>query len=126
MSLFFYSLSNSVLSPQNTSPRSRFFLILIHYFLCIPFGPREWFAVCGLVYWVYLFFSYHRHALLDFSETGTTFYLMHTLQVQHFSELSCYLIIIIPEQSLHSRVKGSITHNSSVIWSSNFNGRLIC
>ena len=33
---------------------------------------------------------------------------------------------IIPEHTLHSRVKDSITHNSIVIWSSNFNGRLIC
>ena len=50
-------------------------------------------AVCGLVYLVYLFFSYLSHALLDFSKTGTTFYLMHTLQVQQFSELSCHLIL---------------------------------
>ena len=85
---------NSVLSPQNTSPRFRFFLILILiYFLRTPFGPREWLAVCGLVYLVYLFFSYLSHALLDFSKTGTTFYLMHTLQVQQFSELSCQLIL---------------------------------
>ena len=70
-----------------------FFLILIHYFLRTPFGPREWLAVCGLVYLVYLFFSYLSHALLDFSKTGTTFYLMHTLQVQQFSELSCHLIL---------------------------------
>ena len=69
-----------------------FFLILI-YFLRTPFGPREWLAVCGLVYLVYLFFSYLSHALLDFSKTGTTFYLMHTLQVQQFSELSCYFIL---------------------------------
>ena len=74
--------------------RSRlfFFLILI-YFLRTPFGPREWLAICGLVYLVYLFFSYISHALLDFSKTGTTFYLMHTLQVQQFSELSCHLIL---------------------------------
>ena len=62
-------------------------------FLRTPFGPREWLAVCGLVYLVYLFFSYLSHALLDFSKTGTTFYLMHTLQVQQFSELSCHLIL---------------------------------
>ena len=68
-------------------------LILIHYFLRTPFGPREWLAVCGLVYLVYLFFLYLSHALLDFSKTGTTFYLMHTLQVQQFSELSCHLIL---------------------------------
>ena len=56
-----------------------------HLVVCIPtdpFGPREWLAVCGLVYLVYLFFSYLSYALLDFSKTGTTFYLMHTLQVQ--------------------------------------------
>ena len=87
------SLSNSVLSPQITLPRFRFFLILIHYFLRTSFGPREWLAVCGLLYLVYLFFSYLSHALLDFSKTSTTFYLMHTLQVQQFSELSCHLIL---------------------------------
>ena len=38
-------------------------------------------AVCGLVYLVQLFYSYLSHALLDFSETGTTFYLMHALQI---------------------------------------------
>ena len=68
-------------------------LILIHYFLRTLFGPREWLAVCGLVYLVYLFFSYLSHALIDFSKTGTTFYLMHTLQVQQFSELSCHLVL---------------------------------
>ena len=68
-------------------------LILIHYFLRTSFGPREWLAVCGLVYLVYLFFLYLSHALIDFSKTGTTFYLMHTLQVQQFSELSCHLIL---------------------------------
>ena len=72
---------------------SFFFLILIHYFLRTPFGPREWLAVCGLVYLVYLFFLYLSHASLDFSKTGTTFYLLHTLQVQQFLELSCHLII---------------------------------
>ena len=50
-------------------------------------------AVCGLVYLIYLFISYLSHALLDFSETSTTFYLMHTLQVQQFVELSCHLIL---------------------------------
>ena len=49
---------------------------------------------CGL--WFNLFsmlaFSYLSHALLHFSETGTTFYLKHTLQVQQFSDLSFYLI----------------------------------
>ena len=75
---------------------SFFFLIILIliYFLRTPFGPREWLAVCGLVYLVYLFFSYLSHALLDFSKTGTTFYLMHTLQVQQFSELSCHFILI--------------------------------
>ena len=42
-------------------------LILIHYFLRTPLGPREWLAVCGLVYLVYLFFSYLSHALLHIS-----------------------------------------------------------
>ena len=49
-----------------------FQLAVIFYFLRTPFGPCEWPVVCGLVYLVYLFFSYLSHALLDFSETGTT------------------------------------------------------
>ena len=80
------------LTAKHFNWQSFFFLILIH-FLRTPFGPREWLAVCGLVYLVYLFFSYLNHALLDFSKTDTTFYLMHTLQVQQFSELSCHLIL---------------------------------
>ena len=39
-------------------------------------------VVCGLFYLIYLFFSYLSHALLDFSKTSTTFYLMHTLQAK--------------------------------------------
>ena len=71
-----------------------FFLILLIYFLRTPFGPREW--ACGL--WinllVYLFLSYLSHALLDFNETCTSLSLMHTLQVQLFSDLSCYLTLL--------------------------------
>ena len=89
-------------------------LILIHYFLRTPFGPREWLAVCELVYLVYLFFSYLSHALLDLSKTGTTFYLMHTLQATAIFRIILSLNII-PEHTLHSRVKDSITHNSTVI-----------
>ena len=70
-----------------------FFLSLIHYFLRTPLASVNGLAVYGLVYLIYLFFSYLSHALLDFNVTGTTFYLMHTLQVQQFSELSCYLIL---------------------------------
>ena len=50
-------------------------------------------AVCALIYLVYLFFLYLSHALIDFSETGTTFYLMCTLQAQQFSELFCHLAL---------------------------------
>ena len=81
------------LTAKHFNWQSFFFLILLIYFLRTPFGPREWLAVCGLVYLVYLFFLYLSHALLDFSKTGTTFYLMHTLQVQQLSELSCHLIL---------------------------------
>ena len=35
------------------------------------------------------------------------------------------LCSITPQHSLRSRVKDSITHNSTVILSSNFNGRLV-
>ena len=70
---------------------SCFFLI---YFLRTPFGHCEW--ACGL--WinllVYLFLSYLSHALLDFGETCTFLSLMHTLQVQLFSDLSCYLTLL--------------------------------
>ena len=34
------------------------------------------------------------------------------------------LLKVTPEHSLHSRVKGSITHNSIITFSSNFKGRL--
>ena len=74
--------------------QSFFFLILLIYFLRTPFGPRE--RACGL--WinllVYLFLSYLSHALLDFGETCTSLSLMHTLQVQLFSDLSCYLTLL--------------------------------
>ena len=67
---------------------------MLIYFLRTPFGPREW--ACGL--WinllVYLFLSYLSHALLDFGETCTSLSLMHTLQVQLFSDLSCYLTLL--------------------------------
>ena len=36
------------------------------------------------------------------------------------------LCSITPQHILHSRVKDSITHNSTVILCSNFNGRLVC
>ena len=82
-------------------------------------------VICGLVYLVYLFFSYLSHVLLDFSETGTTF-----LPYAYSTSTSIFRIIllldIIPERTLHSRVKYSITHNAIVILSSNFNGRLVC
>ena len=95
------------------------------YFLCTPLHGL---AICSLTYSVYLLFSYLNHALLDFSETATTFTLcIFHYTVEQFSDLSCYLIniIFIPEHTLHSRVKDSITHNSTVILSSNFNGRLV-
>ena len=88
----FMAFRSRLFNRKHFNWQSFFFLILI-YFLRTPFGPREWLAVCGLVYLVYLFFSYLSHALLDFSKTGTTFYLMHTLQVQQFSELFCHLIL---------------------------------
>ena len=88
----FMAFRSRLFNRKHFNWQSFFFLILI-YFLRTPFGPREWLAVCGLIYLVYLFFSYLSHALLDFSKTGTTFYLMHTLQVQQFSELSCHLIL---------------------------------
>ena len=71
---------------------------------------------CGL--WIslfsILFFSYLSHALLDFSKTGTTF-----LPYAYSTSTAIFRIIlplnIIPEHTLHSRVKDSITHNSTVI-----------
>ena len=58
------------------------------------FTPLHGLAVCGLIFLVCLLFSYLTHALVDFSEAGATFYLMHTLQVQGFLDLSCYLILL--------------------------------
>ena len=103
-----------------------FFLILIHYFLRTPFGPREW--ACSL--WISLFdiifvFLYLSHALLDFSETSTKL-----LPYAYSTSTAIFRVIlslnIITKHTLHSRVKDVITHNSTVIWSSNFNVRLIC
>ena len=82
------------LTAKHFNWQSFFFLILLIYFLRTPFGPREW--ACGL--WinllVYLFLLYLSHALLDFGETCTSLFLMHTLQVQLFSDLSCYLTLL--------------------------------
>ena len=58
-----------------------FFLILYNIFFA---HPLHGLAVCGLAFSVCLLFSYISYALLDFSETGATLYLMHTLQVQQF------------------------------------------
>ena len=80
-SLFFYSLPRLIVLPQNTLTGSLIFIFFVYLL-----APKKWLAVCGLVYLVYLFFSYLSHALLDFSETGTTFYLMHNLQVQRFPD----------------------------------------
>ena len=57
-------------------------------FFCTPLHGL---VVCGLAYSVCLLFSYLSHALLDF---GDTFYLMHTLQIQQFSGLFCYLLLL--------------------------------
>ena len=83
------------LTSKHFNWQSFFFLILILiYFLRTLFGPREW--ACGL--WinllVYLFLSYLSHALLDFGETCNSLSLMHTLQVQLFSDLSYYLTLL--------------------------------
>ena len=71
-----------------------FFLILQIYFLHTLFGPCEW--ACGL--WInlfsILFLSCLSHALLDFSETCATLSLKHALQVQLFSDLSRYLMLL--------------------------------
>ena len=81
------------LTAKHFNWQSFFFLILI-YFLRTPFGPHEW--ACGL--WinllVYLFLLYLSHALLNFGKTCTSLSLMHTLQVQLFSDLSCYLTLL--------------------------------
>ena len=89
MASLFYSLSRSNVSPQNILAGSRFLIFFAH-----PLTPVNGLVVCSLTYSVCLLFSYLRHALLDFSETGTAvpFYVKHTVQVQQFSDLSCYLI----------------------------------
>ena len=38
-----------------------------------------------------LFFPYISHTELDFVETWATLYVMHTIQVQQFSDLFCYV-----------------------------------
>ena len=120
------SLGNTY--PCNTGPfttkyftKISFFFLILIYCLRTPFGPREW--ACGL--WinllVYLFLSYLSHALLDFGETCTFLSLMHmhTLQVQLFSDLSCYSNVTA-EHTLHSRVKDPITQNQDCCFSYNY------
>ena len=100
-----------------------FFYFLLYYFLRTPLHGL---AVCGLIYLVYLFSSYLSHTLLDFSKTWTTLYIMHSSSTSIAIFRLILSIEIAPQRTLHSRVKDSITHNSIVILSSNFNGRLVC
>ena len=125
------SIVTALLQPFKVDPftakyftKILFFLILIlmHYFLCTPFGPCEW--ACGL--WISLFnilvFLLSQPCLTRFQ--WNWYYL---LPYAYSTSTAIFLSLnIIPERTLHSRVKDSITHNSTVIWSSNFNGRLIC
>ena len=63
-----------------------FFYISLFSLHTLAWACVLWFNLFGMVV-----SSYLSHALLDFSETCATFYLMHTLQVQQFSDLSCCL-----------------------------------
>ena len=88
-------------------------------------APMNGLVVCGLIYLVYLFLSYLSHALLDFSETWATLFLMHTLATSTAIFRHILLCSITPQHILHNWIKYSITHNSTVILCSNFNGRLV-
>ena len=95
------------------------------YFLCTPFGPREW--ACGLCINLFSIFVFlvSQPCLTRFQRNW--YYL---LPYAYSTSTAIFRIIlslsIIPEHTLHSRVKDSIIHNSTVMWFSNFNGRLIC
>ena len=99
-----------------------FFLI---YFLRTPVGPCEW--ACGL--WINLFgmfvFLISQSCLTRFQWN-----LCYPLPYAYSTSIAIFRLILLlnitPEHTLHSRVKDSITHNSTVILSSNFLGRLIC
>ena len=73
--------------------------------------------------YLFLFFLYLTHALLVFSETSATLNAYSTSTA--ISDLSCYLILLHAQHTLHSRVKDSITQNLTIILSSHFLGRLI-
>ena len=94
---------------------SRFFPILF-YFLRTPLHGL---AVCGLIYLVYLFFLYLSLTQLDFSETCISFSLPYAYSTSTAIFRLILLRNITPQRTLHSSVKDSITHNSTVIWSSN-------
>ena len=62
-----------------------------------------------------MFPLYLSHFLTDFNAISNIVYPMHAPQVQQYSDLFYHLVI--PEHTLHIRVKGSITHISIVICS---------
>ena len=106
-------------------------LIINTFFASLPGVNfiRKKARVCGsiasLLYAVCLYRAYGCWILsLHIYIMNSWCYLMHTLLCSTTSFSLILLLNITPEHTLHSRVKDSITHNSIVIWSSNFNGRL--
>ena len=73
-------------------------------------------AVCGLVYLVYLFFSYLSHAFIFFDETCVTVYLMYPGTTSQAIYKLKLLHKLTTEHILHSRVKSSITQNRIVVF----------
>ena len=98
---------------------SCFFLLILFlfYFLRTPL------VVCGLIYSVLVFLISQPYA------TRFQWNLSYPLYYAYSTSTGIFRVILLlditPEHTLHSRVKSSITHNSIVIWSSKFNGRLI-
>ena len=108
--LFLYNSSNLYLSPQNCFHKRCFFLIIPFYFLCTPLH--------GLAYYTSSFsqcLSFISQSLLNRFQYN----LFYCLPYSCYSSRAIFSLIlpfkVIPEHTLHNRVKYSIAHISVVI-----------
>ena len=109
---------NVFLQPSRFNSFSRKYFkgqLFFTFFLYFLRTPLHGLAVCGSTYSICLLFSYLNHAYLDFSKTGDTFYLIHTLQIATAIFRFILLFNITPEYTLHNIVKNSIIHNNSIV-----------
>ena len=80
---------NPLLHCSSTAFQSRSFHwkifqqdFVVFIFFAHPLAPMNGLAVCGLIYLVYLFFSYLSHAFIFFDETCVTVYLIYMYPLQ--------------------------------------------